>query len=194
MVVVFLTSGELGIAELPIDEARRVREAEAAEAADILGVVRLAFLRYPDAGLAEHVETAAARLRDIIVEEQPDHVYAPHPSDGHADHRAAYAVACQALDAVQLDGWLHAYEVWTPLASCDEVVDISTVIDRKLAAIRSHRSQIARYAFDRAVRGLNEYRGALMAGSAYAEGFARMVRSRTLNEHGPRPFEREAAG
>ena len=169
--VVFLTSGEKGIPDAPADEARQVREAEAAAAAEILGVARLEFLRLPDAGLVGHVTSAAARLAIILCEERPDIVYAPHPSDNHDDHIAAYRAVCEALEGGDPEVRLRAYEVWTPLQSCDLVVDISSVVERKLAAVRCHRSQLAQYAFDRAVAGLNAYRGALMGGCAFAEGF-----------------------
>jgi LmbE family N-acetylglucosaminyl deacetylase len=64
-----------------------------------------------------------------------------------------------------------AYEVWTPLAEYDQVEDISPVMRRKLRALRCHRSQLGHFRYDRAVRGLNQYRGALAARCRYAEVF-----------------------
>ena len=42
---------------------------------------------------------------------------------------------------------------------------------RKLRAVRCHASQVGHFRYDRAVRGLNRYRGALAARCAYAEVF-----------------------
>ena len=45
---VFLTSGELGLPHLPPETACRIREDEAAVAAEVLGIAALSFLRWPD--------------------------------------------------------------------------------------------------------------------------------------------------
>jgi hypothetical protein len=68
-----------------------------------------------------------------------------------------------------------AYEVWTPLSEYDEVKDISAVMDRKLEAIRCYCSQLGQFQYERAVRGLNEYRGALAGRCQYAEVFRLMT-------------------
>jgi hypothetical protein len=49
--------------------------------------------------------------------------------------------------------------------------DITPVMARKLRAARCYRSQLAGLHYDRAVRGLNQYRGALAARRRYAEVF-----------------------
>jgi hypothetical protein len=41
----------------------------------------------------------------------------------------------------------------------------------KLRAVRCYRSQLEDFHYDRAVQGLNQYRGALAAGCRYAEVF-----------------------
>jgi len=66
---------------------------------------------------------------------------------------------------------LRGYEVWTPLAEFDQVTDISQVMSRKLRALRAHASQFAEFDYAHAVRGLNQYRGALGGKCAYAEVF-----------------------
>ena len=66
---------------------------------------------------------------------------------------------------------LTKYEVWTPLTRYDHVVDVTDVWGEKLAAVRAYRSQLASFNYDRAVTGLNQYRGALAAHCDYAEVF-----------------------
>src|SRR5215203_5449897 len=65
---VFLTSGELGLKHLAPDLAWSIREREAQEAARVLGLADLRFLRCPDWFLGEHVEEAAAALQPILEE------------------------------------------------------------------------------------------------------------------------------
>jgi hypothetical protein len=48
-------------------------------------------------------------------------------------------------------------------------------MERKLAAVRCYRCQLEYWPYDRAVEGLNAYRGALFEGVPYAEAFALAV-------------------
>ena len=66
---------------------------------------------------------------------------------------------------------VRAYEVWAPLSEFDHVEDISRVMPRKLRALRAHSSQLKEFDYERAVRGLNQFRGALAAKCRYAEVF-----------------------
>lgn len=66
------------------------------------------------------------------------------------------------------------YEVWTPLTKVDLVVDITSAVSEKRAAIRAYQSQMQN-SFEDAILGLNHYRGIMGAPhKMYAEAFARM--------------------
>lgn len=167
VVVAFLTSGEGGLASYPADRARRVREREAAKASEVLGVAAHVFVRLADGCVTENLTAATAALDDIVQAERPDVVYAPHESDGHDDHAAAYAAAAAAAS----DGELLTYEIWTPLTTFERVEDITDQMPAKLRAVRSYRSQVRYWRYDLAIKGLNAYRGAMVAGTRYAEVF-----------------------
>jgi N-acetylglucosamine malate deacetylase 1 len=167
---VFLTSGELGLKHLPPDEARRVREAEADAAAEVLGLSGVTFLRRPDWFVGEQVEEVASGLRPVLERERPQLLYVPHAWDDHPDHRAALPVLRAALRSGPAPVVL-TYEVWAPLSDYDRVEDITAVMRRKLQAVRCYNSQLGHFRYDRAVRGLNQYRGALAARCRYAEVF-----------------------
>ena len=171
---VFMTSGEAGLASMPAYEARRLREAEAVSAAEILGIARLEFLRLPDWSLGEHTDAAVENLTALLDAAQPDIIYVPNPKDAHPDHRAAAVAVHDAVSRWHGAPQLLAYEVWTPLGAYDTVVDVSAHMDRKLAAIRCHRSQLTKVDFVRATRALNDYRGAIDARYEFAEVFARV--------------------
>jgi LmbE family N-acetylglucosaminyl deacetylase len=170
--VVFLTSGELGLKHLAREEAWRVREAEAAEAAEVLGVRSLTFLRQRDWFLSEDGEASAAALRPILQQQRPLQLYLPHEREWHPDHRACLGIVRAALAGSDAPSpRLLAYEVWTPLEKYEHVEDITGTMACKLRAVRCYRSQLAGFRYDRAVRGLNQFRGALAAHTRYAEVF-----------------------
>jgi LmbE family N-acetylglucosaminyl deacetylase len=172
VVVAYLTSGELGLKQIPREEAWKVREAEARKAARALGLKATYFLRGPDWMIGDHVEKVAADLRPILAKEAPELIYLPHPQEWHPDHKAALPILREALqDRPPPLPAIRGYEVWTPLSAFDHVEDISLAMPRKLRAIRAHHSQLNDLAYDRAIRGLNEYRGALSGRCKYAEVF-----------------------
>jgi LmbE family N-acetylglucosaminyl deacetylase len=172
VVVAFLTSGELGLKHLPRERAWAVREKEAKAASRILGVLRAHFLRLSDWMLGDHIKTAARALRSVLLAERPSLIYVPHEGEEHPDHQAALPVLRLALKTWRAPApELRAYEVWTPLATHDHIEDISRVMARKLKALRTHRSQLREFKYERAVRGLNAFRGELTAKCRYVEVF-----------------------
>jgi LmbE family N-acetylglucosaminyl deacetylase len=172
VVAVFLTSGELGLKRLPREKAWQIREAEARKAAKILKLATLEFLHLPDWTLCEHVGKGAGRLQPILKREAPQLIYLPHPREWHPDHQAALPILRAALRGAEIrQPELRGFEVWTPLAEHDHVEDITAVMALKLRALRAHRSQLSEFDYERAVKGLNQFRGAMAARCGYAEVF-----------------------
>ena len=170
--VVFLTSGELGLPRTPREEACEIRESEAGRAAALLGFSVAEFLRLPDYCLSEESASLSRRLVPILRDSRPRQVYLPHPEEEHPDHAAVLPALRRALSELGGDApWLLGYEVWTPLPRFDHVVDVTHVFPEKLAAVRAYASQLEAFAYDRAVIGLNQYRGALAAHCDFAEVF-----------------------
>jgi N-acetylglucosamine malate deacetylase 1 len=170
--IIFLTSGELGLKHLPREQAWQIRECEAKTAAKILGAEALTFLRLPDWFVTERVEEAAAKVGVLLRRKTPQIVYLPHAGEWHPDHRAALPVVQTALRADAGPApTLLTYEVWTPLSEYDLVEDITSSMTSKVRAVRCYRSQLQDFHYDRAVQGLNQYRGALAGSSRYAEVF-----------------------
>ena len=172
IVSVFLTSGELGLKKLSREAAWQIREAEAHAAAKILGIAETHFLRQPDWTLADAVEPATTALGPIVSSERPELIYVPHSAEWHPDHKAAGVVVRHALSLAGLAPEVRAYEVWTPLAQYDLVVDITALMPRKLQAIRAHASQFHEIDYARAAEGLNAYRGAIASRTLFAEVFS----------------------
>jgi N-acetylglucosamine malate deacetylase 1 len=116
----------------------------------------------------------------MLQREKPNLIYVPHPGDWHPDHQASLQLLRLALARTRIAASdLRAYEVWSPLAEFDRVVDITATMSRKLRALRAHRSQLGQFDYVWAVKGLNQFRGALAAKRPYAEVFQTV----TLNSH-----------
>jgi LmbE family N-acetylglucosaminyl deacetylase len=170
---VFLTSGELGLPGASPEAARATREAEAGKALHVLGIERWDFLRLPDQQVDRFLDDAADRLGQLLKSAPPNVVYLPHPQEAHPDHEAALPLVCRALRRCGLNASveLRGYEVWTPMADFSWAEDITAHMARKLRAVRCYWSQLAGFRYDRAVRGLNQFRGCLAARCRYAEVF-----------------------
>jgi LmbE family N-acetylglucosaminyl deacetylase len=173
---VYLTSGEFGLKQMPPAEACLTREAEARKAAKILGLADPLFLRLPDWQLADHLETAARSLAPLLKRESPELIYVPHPLEWHPDHKAAVRICWAALDQINQCPTVRAYEIWTPLSVFDHLENVDSTMPHKLRAIRAHRSQLAQLPYDRAIRGLNEYRGTISGRCRFAEVFQILTR------------------
>jgi LmbE family N-acetylglucosaminyl deacetylase len=162
VVYAIATSGEAG----PPEDRDRIelaamREAEQRAAAAAVGVTDVRFLGLPDGHLVADLDlrrcisSVIRTVRpDLVLQQSPDRrydrIYASHP-----DH---LAVADATLSAVYPDARNpHAHpsllleglephsvpEVWiTGLEPVDLFVDITDVIDRKIAALSSHSSQV----------------------------------------------------
>src|SRR5262249_670182 len=157
--VAFLTSGERGVDGVDVEAARRIREAEAAEALHVLGVERRYFFRLPDLGVADNMAAGAARLGDLLRAESPSVVHLPPPGAAHPDHESVLPLVRAALRTLRdrPRPELRGYEVWTPMSRPGWPEDISEKMARKLRAVRCYRSQLRTFRYDRAVRGLNLY-------------------------------------
>jgi LmbE family N-acetylglucosaminyl deacetylase len=159
-----VTNGEAGGSDQSVSrtEMAALRQVEQTAAAKQVGVSDLHFLGYPDG----RVEATIALRRDlarVIRLLRPDRVVCPSPERNyarmgasHPDHRA---VGAAALDAVypdsrnpfafpelladeNLEPWTVG-EVWISASPTPTTyVDITDTFPRKLAALRSHVSQI----------------------------------------------------
>jgi LmbE family N-acetylglucosaminyl deacetylase len=173
VVAIFLTSGELGLKHLARESAWQIRETEAKKCAKILGIAAIHFLRLPDWTAGDHIKDGGARLVPILKQEQPEIIYLPHPQEWHPDHQAALTI----LKAARRSGrgfrspQGRGYEVWTPITRYEHVENITAEFPSKVRALRAYRSQLDGFDYERAVRGLNQFRGALAGRCRFAEVF-----------------------
>lgn len=161
-----VTDGDAGgfDADFPRAEMGPLRRREQTAAAAVVGVDELHFLGHPDG----YLEPTLAVRRDIarvIRQVRPQRIVIPSPEinydriyGSHPDHRAAGTAA---LSAVYPDArnpfafpelLAEGHEAWavpetwiTAHTSTNHAVDVTDAFDRKIAALRSHESQVAHH-------------------------------------------------
>ncbi|MDS0258347.1 PIG-L family deacetylase [Haloarcula sp. S1CR25-12] len=149
---------------------REQRRAEAERAAGILDVDDVQFLGYEDTEVPYNQDTVdelEAKLSAI----DPDRVYIHAEEDTHQDHRRA---AKASITASRDINQVLAFEAPSTRSSFAPQYYNSVpegVIEGKIEAIRSHRSQQEKkYLEAEAMKGLARFRGR-QANSTYAEAF-----------------------
>jgi LmbE family N-acetylglucosaminyl deacetylase len=185
------TNGDKGSDDPGISSAElaRLREQEERAAASVLGIDEVIFLGHPDGTLQPTLELRRDIVR-VIRQVRPEAVICPDPLRrygatyvNHPDHRAVGEAALDAIYPSARDplvfpelarAGLEPHKVVrvfvsNPLdPSC--LVDIGETLERKIDALRQHRSQVSE---DR-LREFLPKRAAEVgapAGLAYAEGF-----------------------
>ncbi len=190
--VLVCTDGGGGHQVIPTEELIPIREREAQAAAVALGA-QLVMLGEPDGGLFAEAATRK-KMREVFAEVRPEVVLAHPPQDYHPDHRAASRLAEEAcgLAGGSLTPYLLSLQEggekrgpallymdtqeglgFVP----DLYVDISgEAVERKLAALSCHRSQVDWLAHHDGIDLLEWVRGAartrgIQCGLEYAETF-----------------------
>ncbi|WP_344952588.1 PIG-L deacetylase family protein [Sphaerisporangium flaviroseum] len=196
VVYCIVTDGDAGGFDRELDHGgmAALRRAEQTEAARRVGVKDLRFLGYRD-GTVEQTLGLRRDIARVIRQVRPDRVVTSTPErnyarlgPSHPDHRA---VGGATLDAVYpdarnpyafpellaeegLEAWT-VREVWLSGGQANNhYVDVTTVVDRKIAALRAHVSQTSHMEtleqFVKAFLAANAQTAGLPEGS-YAEGF-----------------------
>ncbi|MBL8772090.1 MAG: PIG-L family deacetylase [Phenylobacterium sp.] len=158
--LVTATAGDCGSAEHEPQETARIRMAEAAEAAALIGA-DYRCLGLPDLGVFSDDPTRR-RVTELLREVRPDVVIASSPVDYHPDHEAIGLLvrdACFAApvpnyrtgDAAPLEGIPHLY-LCDPIGGHDRTggrvdpefgADVAAAFETKRAMLACHRSQAA---------------------------------------------------
>ena len=157
--VVFFTSGKEG------------RETEAKEAAKILGVSKLEFLRFED-GFLSYSPESVEKVEKILEEVKPELIYVPHELEGDLDHSNAFRIVSEVLKKFyHSKPTVLCYEVWTPIQAPSYYEDITNFTEIKKKAIEMHKSQRTLFDFSKAALSLNAYRGIMSGKGDYCEAF-----------------------
>lgn len=167
--------------------------AEAQRAIERLGVSESASLDFPPVGLSYDEPTLrrfVAELRRL----RPTALLIPHANDADEQHRTTHQLAAESAWLIGYPIWeergplsprptlVLEYEVWSPIGQPNYYEDISVHLDAKLESLRCYSTQLAITPLDRAVAGLNQWRGAMGLGVVAAEAFQIREFRRSLTE------------
>lgn len=195
VVYVLCTNGDKGSGDLDMTSERlaAIREKEQDEAARVLGVKEVIYLRHPDGGLEDTAVFREQLVRAIRMH-QPDLVFYTDPHRRtfymHRDHRMSGQVTLDAAFPYARDHLNypeHRREGFMPhkvgdvlmwgTEEPDTFIDISETIELKIESLRRHVSQIASDGSDRDVDEFvkaSARRVGQRAELPYAEAFRRM--------------------
>jgi N-acetylglucosamine malate deacetylase 1 len=179
VVIVYMTSGE-AMRGIEDQELLVIREAEAKNAAQKIGIYEQVFLREPDSKLL-FSPSNLGKIADLLREIQPDLIYIPHKKDGHPDHKETNKIVTETVRSLirEKNSWkeltILGYEVWTPIENVSYCLNIDKYIEKKLEALAEHRSQIMALNYVDAIKALNRYRGLMSCECSYSEGFEKII-------------------
>lgn len=161
---VIITNGDKGSDDRSITPEQLVatREREQLDAAAILGIHDVVFMGEPDGMLVPNLELRCKLVRiirqlkpDVLITQDPTSWFIGQDYINHPDHRAAGQAVLEALfpaarnhrfyPELLLEG-LEPHKVTEVYVAAsrdaDTFIDITATIDRKIAALRAHVSQM----------------------------------------------------
>lgn len=175
--VVYLTRGERGIRDKGLDEAAKIRTAEAEKACHLMGA-RPVFFGQID-GATEMTRPQVEAMTKVLSEEKADVVFTHWPIDTHMDHQVASCLTIRACMALGERPHLFFFEVDTGDQSQNffpnTYVDISPVLEQKKTALFTHVSQNGEGIWRQHHEIIAKWRGR-EAGVAAAEAFVHLNR------------------
>jgi LmbE family N-acetylglucosaminyl deacetylase len=183
--IVYLTRGERGIAGKALDEAAKIRTAEAERACSILGTAAK-FAGQID-GATEVTPAAIERLVALVRAEAPDVIFTHWPIDSHPDHQAASVLTMRAWYALKQAFPVYFFEVDAGAQTIGfrptTYVDVTAVRESKKRALFAHESQRGDVIYRDYHEPMESFRGREI-GVAAAEAFI------ALNRDGNVPLTR----
>lgn len=170
----YLTDGRAGSRTYAESELIAIRQAEARQAADIVGIDQLIFLDHRDSELALTPETLK-ELTQVLEKTRPEAVFLPFFLDDHADHMATNRIFLAAAERYP-NCLCYAFGLWRLLPTYNFTVDITNCIDLKKQAIQAHASQVAECDLVGGSLGISKYYSIISGrfdGTGWAEVFIR---------------------
>jgi len=173
--IIYLTTGEAGIAGKSHDESAAIRKQEAINACKVLDAKPI-FAGQIDGDSVCNNEWVN-RIQQLLTNEKPDIVFTHWPLDAHKDHQVASLLTIQSWIRVPQKFFLYFFEVCTGEQTLifhpTDYVDISDTQEQKKKAVYCHTSQDPPGIYGCGHAAMEEFRGRELGVKA-GEGFIRM--------------------
>ncbi len=174
--IVYLTRGERGIEGKSLDEAARIRTAECEAACRIIGAKPVFFGQID--GATEVTRAHVDGMQRLLAAQPPDVLFTHWPVDTHMDHQVASMLTIRAWMGLRTPR-LYFYEVnsgsQTEGFLPNTYVDVSSVLERKKAALFAHVSQDGQGIWREHHEVMAQWRGREVGVTA-AEAFVHLTR------------------
>jgi len=175
VIVLYLTRGERGIRNTALEDAARIRSAEAEHACKLMGSEARFFGQID--GDTHITREDLDRMSKLLGSEKPDVVLTHWPIDTHIDHQIAAILAIRACLLINPRPQLYFFEVdagsQTRGFQPNTYVDISDSLEKKKAALFIHKSQDGEAIWREHHQIMAAWRGREIGVNA-AEGFVRL--------------------
>jgi LmbE family N-acetylglucosaminyl deacetylase len=176
--IIYLTRGDRGIDGKSLEEAARIRSAEAEAACKVMGA-KAVFASQID-GATEFTRLRLDEMLKLIAAEDPDILFSHWPVDTHFDHQVASMLTIRAQMALPRRPRLYFFEVNTGSQTQGFAptvyVDISAQVEKKKAALFAHVSQDGQGIWRQHHEIVANFRGR-EAGVKAAEAFVHLSRN-----------------
>ena len=179
---IIATNGDQGCLTTEKVDLAKTRKSEAIASANYLGVREIEFLDLPD-GLTKFTFQHKIKLIEIIRKHKPNAVFTHSKFDHHPDHEIIHKLSIAAIKSAhgpwfkeasgsphQVEA-IYGYEVWNPINEYQMSIDITPFFSAKNNALAKHKSQTINFPYENAIKGLAQYRGAMINGNGLAEVF-----------------------
>lgn len=185
--VVVLTDGSKGDIKIEgTNDYINIRQQEAQQACNVLGVVDIEFWDSPDRSLAKD-KNVYNQLANLLETYRPSLIYAPSPLEYHPDHQATAYHLWQVVQASQLDIKIAFWGINRPLKN-NALIDVSSVITKKQRASEIYLSQQKNHPYTDIMLGLDRFTSLpVSARCDYVEGYF-LVDAEVIRSHPFRHF------
>lgn len=152
--VIVLTDGRQGQGMISPEIEKEIRKKEFLNEMAAAGVHNYKMLDYEDGTLMQHTDCLIGEDMSVYTK-----IFVTGVNDRHADHTAACVSLLKALETQKLSEIeIYVYEVHVLLRDITHMLDITRVIDKKIALIQFHKSQLEGLAYDCLAKSMSEYR------------------------------------
>jgi LmbE family N-acetylglucosaminyl deacetylase len=159
--IIYLTTGEAGIAGKGHDEASTIRKQEAMNACAVLNA-KPVFAGQIDGDTVIN-NTWLSKIQQLIYDEKPDVVFTHWPLDSHKDHQVASLLTIQSWVRAQQIFTLYFFEVCageqTMTFHPTDYIDVTDTQELKRKSVFCHASQNPAGIYDCGHAAMEEFRG-----------------------------------